>query len=236
MKTARLVAALVCCMVAAQAVAAIEQTVSAARLVAAARTALPTDAAHSKVTFTANVVGTPSDAVVPAGTVALHAHTLAGRWPRARVAIPIEILINGKVVRNETVWFAVTAKQKGLVYGGNAPSGTPANKLKLASGEIDLATVNGVPVEMPAQLADQRLKRGVHAGWPVLKSDFEAVPDVDKNARVVVHVQYGAIHLQTVATALQAGDVGDAVPVLVEGAEKPVLAQIEAKGVVDIAR
>lgn len=236
MNTRRFAIVFACCVGAAHAAAPAEQTIPAARLVGAARAALPGVASHSGMTLTTSVVGTPVDAVVPAGTVALLARAPTGRWPRARVAVPVEVLIDGKVVRNETVWFAVTAKRYGLVYGSDAPIGTPASKLKLSPGEVDVAAADGAAVETAAQLADERLKRGVHAGWPVLENDFEAVPDVDKNARVVVRIRYGAIRMQALATALQAGDIGDAIPVLVEGADAPVQAQVEARGVVDIAR
>lgn len=176
------------------------------------------------------------NAIVPAGTVMLRAAPPPGRWPRSRVAVPVQIYVSGKLARSETVWFAVRAERRGFVYGNDAPAGTPALKLATRSELVDVAATDETPIEVLSTLSNERLKRGVHAGWPVLKGDFESIPDVDKNTRVIVHVRYGAIQMQTVATALQPGDVGDAVSVLVEGAHSPVQALVEAKGVVDIAR
>jgi len=227
---------LVCCMGVAHAAAPTEQTIPARRLVEVARAALPATASVAGIKITTRAIGVPPDAIVPAGAVDLRTEAPVGRWPRSRVAIPVEVWVNNKVVRTESIWFAVKAQRNGFVYAQDTPAGTAAAKLKMQSHEIDVADASGAPVESPDQLANERLKRGVHAGWPVLKSDFEAIPDVDRNARVIVHVRYGDIRLQAVATALQAGDVGDQVAVMVEGAQSPVQARVEAKGVVDIAR
>lgn len=234
MRTIGLIIAVLACEGSAHAAARAEQTVGAARLVDAARAALPV--ASAGLTITAQVVGAPQDAVVPEGTLSLHADRPKGHWPRSRVAVPVEIWVNGRPVRSETVWFDVQALGEGFVYGEGAAVGMPAAKLASHRAPIDLATLNEAPISAMRDIADERLKRGVHAGWPVLKSDFEPIPDIDRNARVVVHVLYGAVRIQTVATALQAGDVGDAVSVLVEGTRLPVEARVEAKGIVDIAR
>jgi hypothetical protein len=42
--------------------------------------------------------------------------------------------------------------------------------------------------------------------------------------------------METLGRALDTGEIGDVVPVLVEGAASPVSAKVTAKGVVDIAR
>lgn len=223
-----------CCAVTAHAAPSGEQTISAARLVEMAHAALPATATGMVVTT--QVVGAPPDAIVQAGKVDLHADAPVGRWPRARVSVPVTIRINGKRVRTETVWFSVKALRVVPVYDVDAPRGTPVAQLKSHRASVDVAALDGVPVDALATLANERLKRGVHAGWPVVKSDFEPVPDVDKQGRVVVHVSYGPIRMEAVATALAAGNIGDTVSVLVEGASSPVEARVEAKGVVAIAR
>lgn len=222
-----------CWAMAAHAAAPLSQTIPTARLVEAARASLP---AAGEGTITMRAMGTPPDAVVPAGTLRLQTRPLVGRWPRARVAVPVEVLVNGKPVRTETVWFAIEAMQSVWVYDRDAHAGSPADKLKVHKAIVDVAEADGRPVSSLSALANDRLKRGVHAGWPLLEGDFEAIPDVDKQSRVIVHVRYGPIRMETMAMALGAGDVGDVVPVLVEGAASPVQAKVTGKGVVDIAR
>lgn len=209
------------------------QTVTTARLVEAARAALPSG---GKSNVTVHAMGAPPDATLPAGTLRLQTRPLVGRWPRARVAVPVEVYVSGKPVRTETVWFAVEALRSVWVYDQDTPAGTSAGRLKAHKATVDVAEADGTPVDGLAALANDRLKRGVRAGWPLLTGDFEAIPDVDKQSRVIVHVSYGPIRVEAMAKALGEGDIGDVVPVLVEGAASPVLAKVTGKGVVDIAR
>jgi flagella basal body P-ring formation protein FlgA len=122
------------------------------------------------------------------------------------------------------------------VYAQDAPAGTEMGELKMHKGTVDVAKADGRVVDALTTLTGDRLKRGVQSGWPVLLSDFEPVPDVDRQSQVVVHVRYGAVRIKTLGRALDAGDVGDVIPVLVEGAASSVLAKVTGKGVVDIAR
>jgi len=217
-----------------QAAAIHAQTVTTGRLVEAARKALP--AAGTGVAVTVRVLGTPLDATVPLGSVRLQTHPVVGRWPRARVAVPVMVLVNDKPVRSETVWFAVSALRSAWVYAQAAPAGTAMSQLKVHKATVDIAKANGQPIDALAAVTGDRLKRGVQAGWPLLEGDFEPVPDVDKQSQVVVHVRYGSIRMETLGRALGTGEIGDVVPVLVEGAASPVSAKVAGKGVVDIAR
>ncbi len=210
------------------------QTVTTARLVEAARQALP--AAGPGLTVTTRVLGVPPDTTVPDGAVRLQAHPVVGRWPRARVAVPVAVLVDGKPARSETIWFAVQALCPAWVYAQDAPAGTEMGKLKVHKASVDIASADGRPVDALAALTGARLKRGVHAGWPLLEGDFEPIPDVDRQSQVIVHVRYGPIRMETLGLALDTGDVGDVVSVLVEGAASPVLAKVAGKGVVDVAR
>jgi flagella basal body P-ring formation protein FlgA len=210
------------------------QTVTTERLVEAARKALPV--AGTGVAVTVHVLGIPPDATVPAGPVRLQTHAVVGRWPRARVAIPVVVLVNDKPVRSETVWFAVSALRSAWVYAQAAPAGTAMSQLKVHKATVDIAKANGQPIDALAAVTGDRLRRGVQSGWPLLKGDFEPVPDVDKQSQVVVHVRYGSIRMETLGKALGTGEIGDVVSVLVEGAASPVSAKVTGKGVVDIAR
>jgi flagella basal body P-ring formation protein FlgA len=228
------VAVLIGCVGVAHATRAADQTVTSDRIIATARSVFP--AVKDSMKVTSRVIGVPHDATVPDGSVRLKAQPIMGRWPRARVAVSVLISVDGKAVRTETIWFAVKALQTAWIYGNDAPAGTPVGKLKIRQADVDVAESDGQPVKTLASLADERLKRGIHAGWPLLAEDFEPVPDVDTRSQVVVHVRYGPIRIETLAEAMSAGEVGDTVPVLIKGAASPVLAKIVGKGAVDIAR
>lgn len=215
---------------------AVEQTVAAARVVAAARTALQALPLVPGTRLDLQVIGSPSDAVVPAGPLRIEATAPAGQWPRSRVAVLVRLLSAGHRTKAETVWFAVQAVRSLAVYTADARQGTPAGAVQTRLADVDTAQLHGRPVRALAAMRGQRLRRTMLAGAPVLAEDFEPVPDVDARQQVTVLVRYGAIHMQTRGTALSAGDAGQTVAVLATGADSPVQARVAGKGVVELAR
>jgi flagella basal body P-ring formation protein FlgA len=215
---------------------AAEQTVAAARVVAVARTALQALPLAPGTRLDLQVIGSPSDAVMPAGSLRIEAATPSGQWPRSRVAVPVRLLSAGHRTKTETVWFAVQAVRASAVYAADAGQGTPAGAVQTRLADVDTAQLHGHPAQALASMKGQRLRRAMLAGAPVLAEDFEPVPDVDARQQVTVLVRYGAIHLQTRGTALSAGDAGQTVAVLATGADSPVQARVAGKGVVEIAR
>ncbi|MFC4527567.1 flagellar basal body P-ring formation protein FlgA [Dyella halodurans] len=211
------------------------QEVAASRLVGAAQDALR---GHLPSTGEASLapIGTPEDVRVPAGVVSLQVHPISGRWPRPRVGVPVDVLVDGRVMRSATVWFAVSIQDKVLTYGEHAPIGVLASALRIQSTEVDVAALQEEPIDAPTELAGMRLRKPVQAGAAVLWSDFEKIPDVDRQEKVRVLASYGDIHLATRGVANEMGNTGDVVPVLVEGADEPVRARVTDKGVVEVVQ
>jgi flagella basal body P-ring formation protein FlgA len=218
------------------ATAPVFQSVGAARIVAAARTQIDAQLAGDRAAAVVTVLGAPEDVVVVPGKVTLKAHALTGRWPRARVGVPVDVSVNDRVVRSATVWFALSVHRSVLTYSADAAIGTSATSLKLAPQDIDVAAVQGELPQGPHDMDGLRLRRPVLAGSIVVREDFEPMPDVDRQQRVQVMVALGAIHLQARGTSNGKGNAGDIVPVLVDGAEAPVHARITDKGVVEVVQ
>lgn len=212
------------------------QTVEGARILDTARAVMASDRAGRGTDITFHPLGRTADAVVPGGKVTLHASRPTGTWPRSRVAIPVQLLVDGRSVRTETVWFAVSAKRQALVSADDAIQGTAATDLAVRLASVDVASVHGQVLQTLGPLAGMRLKQGLRAGAPLLREDFEPVPDVDVRGKVTVLVNLGAIRMQTRGTALSAGNAGQTILVLAEGAESPVRARVQSKGVVQVAR
>lgn len=210
------------------------QTVMSSRIVAAARAQLGSSLGSDNAEAQVSVVGKPEDVVVLPGKLALDARRPMGRLPRARVGVPVDIRVDGETVRRATVWFAVSIHRDVLGYSTDAPKGSASGTLKFATENIDIAAVQGDLVTDPTQLTGMRLRHEVLAGSPVLREDFERIPDVDRQERVDVLVSFGSIHMRAKGTALGRGDTGDTVSVLVDGAEAPVRARVTDKGVVEV--
>jgi flagellar basal body P-ring formation protein FlgA len=210
------------------------QTVASARIVDIARAELDICLGDDKVAAQVDVVGKPEDVQVLSGSLAIKARKPEGRWPRARVGMPVDISVNGQLVRSATVWFAVSVHHDVPGYAADAAMGTVASALKFTPHDADVATLQSPVVTDPGQLNGMRLRHAVLAGSPVLLEDFEHIPDVDRQQRVDVTASYGVIKLQTKGTAIGRGNAGDTVLVLVDGAEAPVHARITDKGVVQV--
>lgn len=210
------------------------QTVASARIVDVARAELDSCLGDDKAAAQVEVVGKPEDVQVLSGSLAIKARKLEGRWPRARVGMPVDISVNGQVVRSATVWFAVSVHHDVPGYAADAAMGTVGSSLKFTPHDADVATLQSAVVTDPDQLKGLRLRHAVLAGSPVLLEDFERIPDVDRQQRVDVTASYGVIKLETKGTAIGRGNAGDTVLVLVDGAEAPVHARITDKGVVQV--
>ena len=210
------------------------QHVDAARVVAAARSALDQQLGADSANAEVAVVGSPEDITVMPGQLALQARHAAGRWPRSRVSVPVDVCVDGKVVRSATVWFALSVRRNVLSYADDSAQGVLAGALKFGQQDVDVAALPASPATDPRELEGKRLRHGVAAGQPVMPEDFERIPDVDRHGRVDVVASFGSVRMQTKGTSAGAGNVGDTVSVLVDGAEAPVRARVTEKGVVDV--
>ncbi|MDE3071448.1 MAG: flagellar basal body P-ring formation protein FlgA [Pseudomonadota bacterium] len=212
------------------------QRIDAARVVAAARAQIDARLGSERGTARVAVVGVPEDMTVPRGVVALDLRPLAGRWPRSRVGVPVEIRVDGRVVRSATVWFALAVHRQALVYAADAPVGALAASLKLVPRDEDVARVQGTLIGDLHDIRGMRLRHPVLAGSVAEREDFERIPDVDRQERVRVLVASGSIRIQARGTAMAKGNAGDVVPVLVDNAEAPVQARITDRGVVEVVQ
>ncbi|GLQ86489.1 flagellar basal body P-ring formation chaperone FlgA [Dyella flagellata] len=210
------------------------QTVAAVRIVDVAQAELDACLGSDKSAAQVAVVGRPEDVQVLAGKLALKARKPEGRWPRARVSVPVDVVVNDAVVRSTTVWFAVSVQHDVSTYASDAALGTAASTLKFALHGADIAAMQGTLVSDPHQLDGMRLRHAVLAGSSVVLEDFERIPDVDRQQRVDVTESYGVIRLQAKGTAIGRGNAGDTVLVQIDGAEAPVRARITDRGVVQV--
>ncbi len=212
------------------------QVVASARLVDTGRQAvesrLAADAEHATLT----VIGSPDDVPVGVGRVMLKARAIAGQWPRSRVGVPVDIVVDGRVVRSTTVWFAVSLPREAPAYSEDLPLGTLAATIHPQRAEVDVAAIKTAPIDDMRDVDGMRLRRPVRAGAPVLLADFERMPDVDRNQRVSVMVTSGAIHLAARGVANAAANQGEVVSVVVDGADASVKARVTSKGVVEVVQ
>lgn len=169
------------------------------------------------------------DQSLPAGRADIVVGETAGRLPRMHVAVPVRLLVDGRLVRTLTVWMDLRDERQVLSYAAGYAARQPGADLRLQTATVDMACCAGETVAAAQQLAELRLKRSVRAGQPVLASDFEALPDVQAQRPVAIEVALGQVRLTTAGIALADGRIGDEVPVRTAASRETVKAHVVAK-------
>lgn len=210
------------------------QTISSAQLVAVATAAVKTHLGTAYTRVSLRVIGRPGALTVPWGTTTLKAGPLVGPWPRARVCVPVRVLLAGHAPQSAAVWFALKAYAPTLTFSAAATRGTPAAALTLRHAIVNVAHASAPPLMNLEALKGMQLRRAVRAAQIVTLRDFEPIPDVGAQQRVRILVTYGAIHIDATGTALASGMKGATVPIILAGGHRPFRAEITGKGVVAI--
>jgi len=78
------------------------------------------------------------------------------------------------------------------------------------------------------------LRHAVLAETVAVRGDFERIPEVDRQEHVDVLATVGSVSLRTRGVAGKQGASGEVIPVLVDGADSPVLARVIDKGAVEV--
>lgn len=204
------------------------QVVTSKRIIQVATAAVKQGLARGFVRTDIRVIGRPGNLTLPKGRLKIEAGTIPTPWPRARLALPVRLIVNGRVLQVATVWFAIQAFQKGLVYAHAAGARTPTAKLQVRQSLVD--ATGGALLETLSGIRNERLKHSVRVGEAVRIRNFEPIPDVDAQERVRVEIQRGPILIQAIGTALASGMKGTLIPVLLRGATRPFQARVIGKG------
>ncbi len=179
-------------------------------------------------------IGRVDDATVPDGVYTVNAGEITGRWPRARIGIPVQISVSGKKVRSMTVWYAISLLREGWVYTADYEKGRGGSDAMMRAGSIDLARIKSAPIAETKDLPRMRLSRFVHAGEAVEDSDFESLPDVVSRQPVQVEVLRGAVRLLTQGEALGDGRIGEVIAVALRESGQTVHSRIISQQVVRV--
>ncbi len=178
------------------------------------------------------------DQALPAGTLAMDVGNVAGRWPRARVGVPVRLRVDGRVVRTLTVWVAMSDVRRVPTYAQAANAKSTLDAASVVVADVDMTCCDGALVDVRAgadgitgadALAGKRLRRAVRAGQPVMAADFEPMPDVAARQKVTIEVVRGPVRLTTVGVALADAHIGQRVTVRPDAAEQAVVGRVTDK-------
>lgn len=174
------------------------------------------------------------DQVVPAGDMEIVVGEPAGRFPRARMAIPVQIYVSGHLIRTLNVWAEFSDPQNVWVYTADHPQRTAGQLVRIEQRSVDATCCAGVFLDQATSLQNMRLRRPVRAGQPVMLSDLESRPEVESRAPVAVSVRQGNVELALNGVALMDGRVGERISVRTGMSNQAVYGTVVAAGKVSI--
>jgi flagella basal body P-ring formation protein FlgA len=210
------------------------QMVTAAQIVTAARAEMEARSAQARIPVTLELSGRVADVFVPwSGQTRLIASP-ANDWLRPRVAVPVTVADADGHSRHATVWFVVHAPVTGPVYKADAARATLPGSIQIGEDIVDRAKTRGFDPTWRPDPASSRLRRAVHAGQPVLATDFEPVPTVAAGQTVSIESRQGAVRLLTSGRALADGQLGQTIRVLPAVSPQPIQARVVATGKVSL--
>lgn len=189
------------------------QEVAAAAIERAVRERVQAQLADAGSAATVRVAGRLADQPLPAGTATIEVGRVAGPLPRARLGVPVRLLVDGRLARTLTVWLALEDRRPAWVYGDRHAEGEQVGTLRAERRIVDMTCCGGEALQALDGLDTLRFARAVRAGAPVMRDDFEAVPAVVAQAAVEIEVAQGAVRLSTTGIALGDARVGELVPV-----------------------
>jgi flagella basal body P-ring formation protein FlgA len=205
-----------------------------AAAVAAARAAVEQRLGTAYGDVHLSVTSQPEHLALSKGALTFHPHPVAGRWPRARFVVVVDVLEGGRVLHTVPVGFALSAYATAWVYRDDLTEHLPADVLPLIQRSVDIAATHVEPLTSLTAIKGRRLRHPVRAGQIASAEDFETVPDVDNRQTVRLLASYGDITVERTGLALRAANRGQMVPVQVAGAAEPVNAVVKDRGVTEV--
>lgn len=190
--------------------------------------------ATGRVQASVKVAGRIDDQTVPAGALSTVVGSIAGRWPRARVGVPVQLRVDGAVARTLTVWVESQDLRNVPTYSADYPARRAGEAIALATAQVDMNCCAGDAMESIDAVQSLRLKRSVRAGQPAMAADFEVIPDVQAQQPVHIDVARGAVRLSVPGIALRDGRIGERIPVRADDGERTVVSRVTGKQKVQV--
>lgn len=178
---------------------------------------------------------TTLDVEVPPGVVTLRVQDLApSQSLQARMWVGVDLLVDGVRARSIRLPFSVQAFRPLLVARQALTSGQRLDCAGFEPADVDLARFpDALPPEHCVSGA-WRLQRPLAAGDVLTRSSLQHRPAVSHGDAVLLRLALGGVELESRATALADGELGQRLAVLPVAATGPVHAEVIAPGIVKV--
>jgi flagella basal body P-ring formation protein FlgA len=157
----------------------------------------------------------------------------AGIAASRRMAVWIDIQVDGKAFAAVPVWFAVEAWKTVPVAKADLAAGSVLRASDLVLESRDVAQAGKVLDVMPGETG-VRLRQPLRRGMPVALGALESTAAISRNQAVAVKIAAGSIVIETAGIAQDNGRVGDMVKIKNPGSSEIFLATVLEPGVVSV--
>lgn len=160
---------------------------------------------------------------------------LLGQSLRSRLAVELKgVPCAGGPAQTRTLWFKARGWREAWVYGRDGRAEQPLAAVEPRRERIDIAGLHLSASDLAEQIDGLWLNQATRSGAPLLKRQLQPEPLVQRNGVVDVVVQGPGLRLQTQGKVMRQGQLGERVPVLVDGAESSLMAVVSGKGEVHV--
>lgn len=179
--------------------------------------------------------GSPLPDIVAAGPFELRARPLAlGDALASRMVVWVELWRDGRFYRAIPVALKVRATARVLRVNAALPVGASISKADVTVEEHDVAALAGAYWPAAEPLSAVRTRQPVAAGAVLLRSQLDALPDIERGDQVALRVRAGTVTIETTAQAMQDGWTDRNVRVLPANATDTIQARVIRAGLVEV--
>lgn len=178
----------------------------------------------------------PPDQVIPVGRLELRARPLSEADLLAkRSSSPVEILVDGRLVRTVPVSFDLRAFGPGCVATRSQSAGEILQLSSLEEREVEWSGRDLLPAEWARREA-LRLRRPIQPGAVLTRAHVEPAPVVAQGDWASLHVRQGLVNLESRVEVLQDGRAGERVRVKLKSGRGAISARVTGPGTLEVVQ
>lgn len=187
--------------------------------------------------FSVQAAGNPLPDFVAAGAFELRARPVAARDILAsRLVVWVELWRKGKLYRAVPVALKIQAMARVLRVNSGLPAGASVSTADLSVEQRDVAALADAYWPANEPLGAVRTRQAVAAGAVLLRSQLEALPDVERGDQVALRVRAGTVMIETSARAMHDGWSNRMLRVLPANAKDTIQARVIRGGLVEVVQ
>ena len=143
--------------------------------------------------------------IVPMGDVRLAANLPRDYRLSRRMAVWVDVNVDGDDYQTVPVWFDVSVFEEALVANKALEKNSSLKEGDFSRLVVDIAVIGGEPVTEVESLAGMRLSSPIEESTVLISDVLEITPLIAKGQKVTVYTSSGKVSLSTTAIALHDG-------------------------------